>query len=211
MRVRAWIAELGTGVGVVAVGIALLAVPQKTPLIGGLPTWMGLGIFFLRVLLILVSTGTFIYERVGSPRIYVRSPLYRERARTNPPTPAAVSPPAATASPAPTRTRTPPQTPVPTLSPATTRDLLGQRVRCPLSPLELTRLDAAYVANWLAGGAIEGLQDNVLVEEALRSVTIASVPAFRLLRGGSSGRTALGGRPRMPRRCDGSGAAAASR
>jgi hypothetical protein len=34
-------------------------------------------------------------------------------------------------------------------------------------------IDADYVANWLAGGAIEGLQDNVRVEEALRSVTIA--------------------------------------
>jgi hypothetical protein len=34
-------------------------------------------------------------------------------------------------------------------------------------------IDAAYVANWLASGAIEGLQDNVRVEEALRSVTIA--------------------------------------
>jgi hypothetical protein len=35
-------------------------------------------------------------------------------------------------------------------------------------------IDAVYVANWLVGGAIESLQDNVRVEEALRSVTIAS-------------------------------------
>jgi hypothetical protein len=138
MRVRAWIAELGTGVGVVAVGIALLALPQKTPLIGGLPTWVGLGIFFLGLFLILVSTGTFIYERVGSPRIYLRSPLYREPA--SPRGPAAASPSAATALQTPTRTRTPPQTPPPTVSPATAGDRSGQRVSCPLSPLELTRL-----------------------------------------------------------------------
>ena len=34
-------------------------------------------------------------------------------------------------------------------------------------------IDPASVANWLAAGAIEGLQERIRVEEALRSVTIA--------------------------------------
>lgn len=34
--------------------------------------------------------------------------------------------------------------------------------------------DAAYVASWVAGGVVESLQDNIRVEQALRSVIIAS-------------------------------------
>ena len=35
-------------------------------------------------------------------------------------------------------------------------------------------IDAAYVANWLAVGAIESLEDNIRIEQSLRTVTITT-------------------------------------
>lgn len=60
-----------------AVGIALLAVPKATPFIGDLPAWLGLTILGFGVLLIALSTGTRIYEAIGAPHVYLRSPFYR--------------------------------------------------------------------------------------------------------------------------------------
>jgi hypothetical protein len=60
---RAWIAELGTGVGVIAIGIALLALPRDTPILGRPPAWVGISTLALGILLCLLSTATYARSR----------------------------------------------------------------------------------------------------------------------------------------------------
>jgi hypothetical protein len=52
--------------------------------------------------------------------------------------------------------------------------LVGVMAKMDRQQGELVTVDAAWVANWLAAGKIESLEDTIRVEQALRSVTIAS-------------------------------------
>ncbi len=78
------LAELGTGIGLVALGIAILTVPRSTPLIGGLPAWVGSTIGALGLVLCVLSIGTFAVElrhtrrgwfRRAALRVWERSPI----------------------------------------------------------------------------------------------------------------------------------------
>jgi DNA-binding CsgD family transcriptional regulator len=62
------VAEIGTGVAVVALGVAVLALPPDTPLIGGWRDWIGLSVVVAGFLFGAVSLATFFSERDQSVR-----------------------------------------------------------------------------------------------------------------------------------------------
>lgn len=64
---RVWIPEIGVGIGVTALGAAFLVVPAGTPLLGGVPTPIALGVFALGLFLIALSALTFVVERLRHP------------------------------------------------------------------------------------------------------------------------------------------------
>jgi hypothetical protein len=59
-----WVAEVGTGVAIMALGLAALALPPTTPIIGT-PSWVGLGLIALGLAVGLLSTGTYFRDHLG--------------------------------------------------------------------------------------------------------------------------------------------------
>jgi hypothetical protein len=59
-----WVAEVGTGVAIMALGLGALALPATTPVIGT-PSWVGLGLIALGLAVSLLSTGTYFRDRLG--------------------------------------------------------------------------------------------------------------------------------------------------
>jgi DNA-binding CsgD family transcriptional regulator len=57
------VAEVGTGVAVMALGVAILAVPPDTPLIGDWRDWFGLSVLVAGLLFSAVSLVMFFWER----------------------------------------------------------------------------------------------------------------------------------------------------
>ncbi len=57
-RSREWLGETGWGIGVTAVGIGILALSPDTAVLGGMRTWLGLGLAAGGVIFVAVSTIT---------------------------------------------------------------------------------------------------------------------------------------------------------
>lgn len=158
MRARAWITELGTGVGVMALGVALLVVPGRTALIGGTPAWVGEGLFFVGLGLILLSTGTYIWERTGSRRLFVRSPLVLGR-----PQPPSRQPPPSSQPTTPTPAESTVEPPK-IMATVTTSDLVRLGSAPNLTQAQLDLLVAPHVGTWVE---IDGLVNDVLTRAAV--------------------------------------------
>jgi DNA-binding CsgD family transcriptional regulator len=62
------VAEVGTGVAVGGLGVAILALPPDTPVIGSWRAWVGLTLLIVGVLFSLVSITMYAWERGQSKR-----------------------------------------------------------------------------------------------------------------------------------------------
>lgn len=60
------IAEIGTGVAVMGLGIAILALPPDTPLVGSWRAWIGLSLLIVGLLFSVVSLTMYSWERAQS-------------------------------------------------------------------------------------------------------------------------------------------------
>ena len=56
-----WVAEVGTGIAVMALGLGALALPPTTPYIGT-PSWFGLSLIALGLAICVLSTSTYAWE-----------------------------------------------------------------------------------------------------------------------------------------------------
>lgn len=61
-RPREWMAEFATGLAIIGVGLAILAVPPETVILGGIRDWLGLSLSAAGVVFLLVSTLTYLLE-----------------------------------------------------------------------------------------------------------------------------------------------------
>jgi DNA-binding CsgD family transcriptional regulator len=59
-----WIAEVGTGVAIMALGLGSLTLSVDTPLLGGLKDWLGLSLLIGGLIFSVVSTSTYVWERM---------------------------------------------------------------------------------------------------------------------------------------------------
>jgi len=62
------VAEIGTGVAVMALGLGILTLPPETPLVGGWRDWIGLCLLIGGLLFSTVSIAMFSWERAQSKR-----------------------------------------------------------------------------------------------------------------------------------------------
>jgi DNA-binding CsgD family transcriptional regulator len=62
------VAEIGTGVAVMALGLGILTLPPETPLVGGWRDWIGLCLLIGGLLFSTVSIAMFSWERAQSNR-----------------------------------------------------------------------------------------------------------------------------------------------
>jgi DNA-binding CsgD family transcriptional regulator len=62
------VAEIGTGVAVMALGLGVLTLPPDTPVIGGWRDWIGLSLLFGGLLFSTVSVALYFWERGQSRR-----------------------------------------------------------------------------------------------------------------------------------------------
>jgi DNA-binding CsgD family transcriptional regulator len=58
-----WIAELGTGIAIMALGLGSLALPVDTPILGNLKDWLGLSLVIAGLIFCGLSTATYFWER----------------------------------------------------------------------------------------------------------------------------------------------------
>jgi hypothetical protein len=57
-----WIAELGTGVAIMALGLGSLSLPVDTPLLGSSKDWLGLSLLIGGLVFCALSTATYFWE-----------------------------------------------------------------------------------------------------------------------------------------------------
>ncbi|HZQ49440.1 MAG TPA: hypothetical protein VFB69_03945 [Candidatus Dormibacteraeota bacterium] len=62
-RSREWLGESGWGIGVMAVGVGILAVSPDTAVLGGVRTWLGLGLMAVGLMFVAISTITYLWEK----------------------------------------------------------------------------------------------------------------------------------------------------
>jgi DNA-binding CsgD family transcriptional regulator len=58
-----WVAELGTGIAIMALGLGSLALPVTTPLLGSSKDWLGLTFLIAGLIFCGLSTATYFWER----------------------------------------------------------------------------------------------------------------------------------------------------
>jgi len=58
-----WIAEVGTGIAIMALGLGSLTLSVETPLIGSMKDWLGLCLLLGGLIFSAVSTSTYVWER----------------------------------------------------------------------------------------------------------------------------------------------------
>jgi DNA-binding CsgD family transcriptional regulator len=59
---REWMGEFTTGLAIVGVGVAMLALPSDTVLVGGVRDWLGVALCAAGLVFVLVSTVTYLWE-----------------------------------------------------------------------------------------------------------------------------------------------------
>lgn len=60
---REWMGEFGVALGIVAVGLGLLAVSPDTAVLGGVRDWLGLSLMAIGVVFAVVTSATYLWEK----------------------------------------------------------------------------------------------------------------------------------------------------